>query len=57
MKKNKSVVETTLKRLFFKVPLDFSLGFVSTTDSELWHIQNPRRIGKLVNKPGKTLAY
>ena len=30
----KGIVETTLKCLFFKVPLEFSLD-ISTTDSEL----------------------
>ena len=63
--KNKRVVETTLKCLFLKVPLENSLDIriksyfkvVSTTDSALWHIQNPRYIGKPVNIPCETLAY
>ena len=44
--KGKSVVETTLKSLFFKVPLEFTLDIgilnvkvVSIADSVLWHFE------------------
>ena len=67
--KSKSVVETTLKCLFFKVPLESPLDIgisdvkiVSTADSGLWHfecisIQKPRYIGRPVNILCETPAY
>ena len=67
--KSKSLVETTLKCLVFKVPLEFTLDIeisnlkvVSTADSGLWHfeciwIQKSRNIGRPVNIPCEAPAY
>ena len=54
--KTKNVAETTLSVYFLKLHQGY-FEVVSTTDSELWHIQNSRDIGKPVNIPSETIGY